>query len=441
MAWQLTRRALLAAAGGAAASEVDIEFELNDDGGWCWFQDERAISIGDRIIFGSVASGHADAARRGNIEVTEWGPMRTGRSTLHQPSAEADRRAWLDDHNAPALIERRDGRILAVYCQHGRESRIYYRVSKEPGDIRFWNPERVFEPSASSRVTYSNLHRVGSRIYNFFRGLDNSYKPSYIYSDDEGESWRTGHILIHVPAQFRHRPYVRYASDGRGTVHLFYTEGHPRDFNNSVYHVYLRDGKLYRSDGTALARLEDGLASPDAGTRIFSGDAGNVAWTSDIHVDAEGRPVVVYSVQKDGAGKPPGQGGEDHRYRYARWEGGRWRDEEIAFAGRRLYPGEDDYTGNICLDPRNPEVVYASTSVDPATGQGLAEGRYQIFRGERAGKWRWRQMTDTRDQDNIRPVAPLGARGVLLWLRGKMTTYTDYRFAVMGKHTYPVASK
>lgn len=434
MAAEIARRTVLA---WLASASTEIEFELNDDGGWCWFQDERALVLGERVILGTVASGHSDPGRRGWVEITDWGPNGVVRSALHRPDTETERKAWLDDHNAPALLERRDGRILAVYCQHGRESRIYYRVSKEPGQTKEWGPERVFEPSTTSRVTYSNLHRVGGRIYNFFRGLDNSYKPSYIYSDDEGETWTKGNVVIQVPARVRHRPYVRYAGDGRETVHLFYTEGHPRDFDNSVYHVYLRDGQLHRSDGTPVARLEDGLKSPDEGTQIFRGDASNVAWTSDVHLDTKGRPVVVYSVQKDGAGKGPGQGGEDHRYRWARWDGRRWMDEEIAYAGRRLYAGEDDYTGNVCLDPQNVNVVYASASVDPRTGRELAGGggRYQIFRGERkSGRWQWQQVTRSADADNIRPVVPIGGKGtVLLWLQGKMTTYTDYRFAVMGE--------
>lgn len=436
MSGTLSRRAWLATgAAQALAATTETEFELNDDGGWCWFQDERAIRIGEnKLVFGSVASGHKDPARRGRVEITAWGPN-VERTALHVPETEAGQKAWLDDHNAPALIKRRDGRILAIYCQHGRESRIYYRVSQEPGQLKAWGPERVFEASPSSRVTYSNLHRVRGRIYNFFRGLDNSYKPSYMYTEDEGDTWKTGNVVIQVPAKIRHRPYVRYASDGRETVHLVYTEGHPRDFDNSVYHVFLRDGKLHRSDGTAVARLEDGLKNPEEGTRLFAGNPANVAWTSDVHLDSAGRPVVVYSVQKDGAGKNPGQAGEDHRYRYARWDGRMWLDEEIAYAGRRLYAGEDDYTGNICLDPQNLNVVYASASVDPQTGRPLEGGKYQIFRGERQRprQWRWIQVTRTNDEDNIRPVVPIGI-GALLWLRGKMTAYTDYRLSVMGRY-------
>ena len=75
-------------------------------------------------------------------------------------------------------------------------------------------------------MTYSNLHYLSSenegqgRIYNFFRGLDRTFKPSYMFSDDGGLNWRTGNVFIDVPAAFRHRPYVKYASDNEDTIHF-----------------------------------------------------------------------------------------------------------------------------------------------------------------------------------------------------------------------------
>ena len=185
------------------------------------------------------------------------------------------------------------------------------------------------------------------------------------WSDDGGERFTAGGVVIDVPAAFRHRPYVKYASDGHGTVHLAYTEGHPRDFDNSVYHLYYRDGKLHRSDGTVIRTLAEGLRDPVEGTRIFQGDARNVAWVADLELDGQGRPFVAYSVQKDSAGLPPGQGGGDHRYRIARWTGTAWEDHEIAFAGTRLYAGEDDYTGGIALVPGDPSRVSSRRTPTP----------------------------------------------------------------------------
>lgn len=187
---------------------------INDDGGWCWFQDERVLLLNGKLIVGSVASGYRDPQRRGDIDVTTYdlASGRSQRATLHQGG-----QPWLDDHNAPAFVKRHDGRLLAMYSRHGADEKIFYRISKRPLDSNEWGDERLFVPSPTSRVTYSNLHWLSreERIYNFFRGLDNSFKPSYAWSDDDGESWRTGSVFINVPAEFRHRPYVKYASNAR----------------------------------------------------------------------------------------------------------------------------------------------------------------------------------------------------------------------------------
>ncbi len=425
----------VAAFAGLAAEPV----LFNDDGGWCWFQDERAVIHKGRLVIGSVAAGIHDPARRGDVEVVTY-ELASGRRILW----ELHDRLELDDHDAPALWVRPDGRWLAVYSKHGSENRFYYRLSARPHDPTEWGPVMSFSPSESSRITYSNLCYLAGegRLYNFFRGLDDSFKPSYAYSDDFGETWVRGNVIIQVPGAFRHRPYARYVSDGRETIHIFYTEGHPRNYDNSAYHIYCRRGVLYRSDGAAIRSLAEGLKEPQEGTRVFAGDADNVAWVSDIHLDRHGRPYVAYSVQKGGAGRPEKDHGEDHRYRYARWDGARWRDYEIAYAGSRLYPGENDYTGNIALDPADPDTVYISTNADPRTGRPLVSRRdgrrhWEIFRGRTTdgGKsWRWEQITRDSTCDNIRPIvpAPEGGYGAVLWLRGRYLAYTNYDLDVVG---------
>jgi hypothetical protein len=44
---------LLSLLGGALAAQGRKPVVLNDDAGWCWFQDERALVVGDRLVFGS----------------------------------------------------------------------------------------------------------------------------------------------------------------------------------------------------------------------------------------------------------------------------------------------------------------------------------------------------------------------------------------------------
>lgn len=110
----------------------------------------------------------------------------------------------------------------------------------------------------------------------------------------------------------------------------------------------------------------------------------------------------LFSVQMDSAGLPSKQGGMDHRYHWAQWDGERWISREIARAGRRLYAGEDDYTGGICLHPDEPGTVFISSSVEPRTGEPLASGHYELFKGRRnakSGDWTWESLTPGATED------------------------------------------
>src|ERR1035437_8994452 len=100
---------------------------LNDDGGWCWFEDPRVVVDGGKLVAGSVANGSHDPARKGDIDVVSY-DLTAGkavRSTLHK-------NLQADDHASPALLLRPDGRWLALYSMHGTENRIYHRLSVRP---------------------------------------------------------------------------------------------------------------------------------------------------------------------------------------------------------------------------------------------------------------------------------------------------------------------
>jgi hypothetical protein len=81
------------------------------------------------------------------------------------------------------------------------------------------------------------------------------------------------------------------------------------------------EGMLYKSDGSPICGLQQGLRTPEQGTRIFAGDTADIAWTSDIRLDRAGRPYVAYSVRKVPVGAPPDSARDDHRYHYSRWNG------------------------------------------------------------------------------------------------------------------------
>lgn len=407
--------------------------QLNDNGAWSWFMDERAIVHNGRLIVGSVRAV-GDFA---NTADPDWGNVEIA---VYDISSGAARKTVLhrhfeqDDHDGPALMPLSDGRYLAVYTKHGVERRVYYRFS-EADDPLTWGPAIEFETPGTDapnfrgdNVTYSNLFRLPSgRILNIFRGFD--HDPNYMFSDDEGRTWTYGGRLM--KGRDGYSPYLKYAYDGQGTIHFIATEDHPRNFDNSVYHGFIRDGHIYFSDGTLRGRISETtgveINTWDV-TKVFQGDPDNVAWVIDLELDAQNHPYAVISVQKDGRGLPPRQGGMDHRYYYARWDGRTWTVHEIAYAGTRLYPYEDDYTGLAALDPHDPGIIYISTDADPSTGAPLvskADGRRhrEIFRGttrDSGATWRWEPMTANSTVDNLRPLVPKwkDPRTALVWMRG-----------------------
>ena len=420
-----------------ALAAPDPWIVLNDDGGWCWFEDPRVVVDAGNLVLGSVANGSHDPARKGDIDVVSY-DLAAGtlvRSTLHK-------NLQADDHDSPALLLRPDGRWLALYSMHGTENRIYYRFSVRPHDATEWQPEQVFVPSLSTRVTYSNPLRLSrenvpeGRIYNFFRGYDNTAKPAWMFSDDLGESWRMGGLLIDFQAARKQRPYVKYASDGRDTIHFAFTEGHPMEFNTGIYHAVYRAGQICDSEGRFIRSPTNGPIVPSEATRIFAGNSNNMAWIHGLALDNQGRPRLVYTVQKNAAGVPKGKAGQDLRYHFARWDGSKWHDAEIAFAGSTLYTGEDDYAGGICLHPDDPDTVFISANVNPSTGE--SPGHFEIYRGhtrDEGATWKWSPVTRNSQVDNLRPIvlSTASKQTMLLWLRGHYRKYIDYDLQVVLK--------
>lgn len=427
--------------GGSGGAEPQIPTEvswlvLSDDGGYSWFESPRAIVHGTQLVVGTVAS---NGNRRGDVEAIVH-DLVTRETTIINLHDAID----ADDHNSAAFALRPDGSLLAMYARHDLDSLFYYRIS-EPNDAHEWRPERTYEPSSSTRVTYANpilLAAEENRIYNFYRGFDASFKPSYAYSDDLGESWVNGGIFIDVPAAERHRPYVHYESNGIDTVHFLYTEGHPRDFDNSLYHAFYRAGNLYGSDGTLIAPLATGMSAPNQGTRVVQGNADNVAWLVDFTLDPEGRPHAVYSMQVGSAGLPRGQGGDDIRFRFARYDGQAWVNSSLCYAGSRLFSGEDDYSGLAAFDPDDLYTVYVSTDADPENGTPLissADGQrhHELFvakSDDQGASWSFTPITQNSSLDHIRPLVVRAEDGqkALIWLAGSYGSYTEYDLSVTG---------
>jgi len=420
--------------------------QIAPDGAWTWFNDERAIWHLGKLYCGAVL-------RNGKVGVSQFDPV-----SLVSKQIELSGFSQVNDHNNPSITVMPDNRLMVVYSKHNGAS--YRRISTvtEPENPSDWWSELAMPGGA--HLSYANTYLLtdeSDRIYHFNRDI--KWNPTLTISDDNGATFG-------VPVHFistgngNTRPYPKYVSDGARRIDLIYTDGHPRDSTNSIYHLYYQESAFRRSDGTVVEAIADLPLEHDAqkrGTRVYTYSSSpwgqeegpddwipfGRAWTWDIDYGAGGHPVCVFQVQLD---QVTGVGWQHDRiyYYYARWTGTEWQRRFIAHGGRGIYSAEDDYGGGIAIDPDNPNVIYISTNAenpfrldDIYTVPLNTNERYEIWRGvtsDGGRTFRWEPITSESSQDNLRPFVPKGHgydRSVL-WLRGQYRSYTNFDTEVVG---------
>jgi len=404
------------------------------DGGWCWYQDPRAIIHNGKLFIGSVKGNGSGPALVGIYDLKAGKPLGT---VLMQD------KFGRDDHNSPVFYARPDGSVLAVYAKHNKDKFHYYRIS-DPQDYMTWSEEMVFDHSQTlknfNKVTYMNLYEMSAegKLYNFYRGFN--FNPSFLTSTDNGSTWSNDTHFIQSEVEGRQRPYARYAGNGVDTVYVSFTDGHPRNYGNSIYYCEFRGGAFYKADGTRIKSLnDDGPLLPSETEMVYKGSmtkekpegadsVPGAAWTAAIELDQEGHPHIGYTLHLSE---------KDHRYRLASWNGEAWTDREVAYAGSGLYSKESSYTGLITLDPVDPSVVFISTDVNPTTGEATG-GTHEIYRAkigpnDDISTIKWTPVTQNSPVRNLRPmILRDGSKRIVLWQRGDFIKYTNYDMDTVG---------
>lgn len=413
------------------------------DGAWTWFNDERALVLPS----GAILAGHvrADVA----IAVSHHDPA-TGRNSetvlLGSPPAEPD------DHNNPSLTMLGDNTVLAVYSRHGKDRLLRWRKSRhaEPRWAEDWGPEHSTELPAPTTYAHVLADRQGALLA-FHRCLN--WNPTLSVLFDGGPRCERPRRLI-ATGGGDVRPYVRLCAGPGGRIDLVYTDHHPRSLATAVYHAFLLDGVLYRTDGSPIGRIADGPADHDGGARgrLVYWPAPNVptidegpgipvpgarAWVWDVAIGANGRPVCVFSLAVTAAGRRRWM--QDRIvYAHAGFDGQRWRWQMIAEAGRPLYGKERHYAGGIALDPGDPSrVVFSSNALDPtdlgACSVRSPTGGCRLYEMRVGGTAPFDATPLTQAGNAIRPklIRGRGGNPLLFWLDGVYRTYTDYQTRIL----------
>jgi hypothetical protein len=434
------RRAVLTLASVAAmcalpSARADFSgtpMTFTTDGGWCWFQDPRAIITNNgHLVIGTTAGvTTAGVATGGDEDVTDYN-IATGALSTFTLKAAYNR----DDHASPAFTVLPDGRVLVAYAGHGVDVNLYWRVSAKVGDGSVWGAEQasvVNTVSDGNNNSYSNPFylSVPNTVYNFSRaiGYDTNYSKitGLNTSNNAGltsaanfsygghlQYWQNPNVGSLTGGNGGNgRPYVKYAANGTDTVWLATTEDSPQNYANSLYAGYVKfnsagAGAVYPSVGAALGAISTGTApTGSANPPTSGGNQGAIAsgtgysyqpyqFTPIVKANANVNGYNLTSSSPYGAGYAPwgssmllddignpymgfvvmrnlnGAYGNNLEYGYARLVNGVWKVSRIGYAGYGLYSSQNQYAGLIAVDALDPNKVYFSANVNPSTGADL----------------------------------------------------------------------
>jgi hypothetical protein len=409
--------------------------QFNDNGAWCWYQDERAVvdKANGELIIGSDASGAGvgGSIRNGNIEAVIF-DLQTG-----TPERFTFMKAGCDDHNTPAFLIRPDGNYLAMYAQH-YDGYSRYRIHIDNN----WTPEQKFNWSTipggtDFSTTYSNLFYLSEeeKVYNIVRCYARS--PNLMVSTDQGNTWSYGGLLTQPDESIGYvNGYFKYSGNGIDRIDFVGTEHHPRDYNTSIYHGYIKNGQTFTADGILLdSDVSDKTApKPAQFTKVFEantvvqGITMTRCWTIDLQTYDDGTLATIFKARAN-------DNEMDHRFFYARFDGSTWTSTYLGKAGSKMYSSEQDYVGLGALHPNHPGIIYISTPFDPGNDADL--GVREIFKGvttDNGATWSWTPVTQNSVRDNFRPIVPDWDKNntALLWWRGTYYTAQSFDAAIVG---------
>jgi hypothetical protein len=273
------------------------------------------------------------------------------------------------------------------------------------------------------------------KIYSFVRSIGAS--PNFLVSSNNGQTFTYGGRLTSTPLVGYVAGYYKYWGKGVDRIDFVGTEAHPRDFNTSLFHGYIKGGRSFDSTGKMIdANITDGNAPEVTSfTKVFAADTMvkginmTRAWMADVQTYDDGSIAMIFKMRAN-------ESETDHRFFYARFDGSTWKSTYLSKAGAKLFSSEQDYTGLGALHPNDPHTIYISTPFDPRDDTTMSP-KHEIFRGttcDQGATWSWTPVTQKSTRDNLRPIIPAwdGKNTALLWWRGTYTKAQAYNAAVVG---------
>ena len=435
----LTTLLVAAALYSGVAQETYSGSIVAEEGAWCWFADPRALHYEDAETGINVTYlGYIDV--HGNVKATQYDWI-SGHKTdvlirsYFQP----------DDHNNPTFVILPDKRVMIFYTRHTDEAKIWYRISRKPGDITALGDEKYL--TTANNTTYPSpfiLSDDPQHIYLCWRGIGWHPTIARLTLPDANDDCTFDFGPKQIVQSTGARPYAKYASNGKDKIYLAYTTGHPDNempdwlyFN--VIDINQGNGPILRdlngrqlsviANGTFNVNKTDSYASSYPAT-IVDKTANIRNWVWQITLDENEHPVIAYPHIDDAK--------TTHVYWYARWTGSEWRRTWVQYGGHAFHQNwnqtERCYSGGMTIDPDHVNDLYLS--IPTKDGAYNKDGVYEIWKytindeGKVSGS---EQITHHSTKNNVRPFVIPGSNNSpmrLAWMNG------DYYYWMVQKN-YP----
>ncbi|MCR5820012.1 MAG: BNR-4 repeat-containing protein [Bacteroidaceae bacterium] len=410
-----------------------------DEGAWCWFADPRALHYeNEDNSINSTYIGYIDV--HGNVKATQYDWVKNRKTDVlirsyFQP----------DDHNNPTFVVLPDERVMIFYTRHTDEAKIWYRISRTPGDISSLGDEKYL--ATANNTTYPSpfiLSDDPEHIYLCWRGIKWHPTIARLTIPDANDNCQFDFGPKQIVQSTGSRPYAKYQSNGKDKIYLSYTTGHPDNempdwlyFN--VIDINKGNGPILRDiKGTQLKKISDGVFNVSKTSSYASSypftivdNTDNIRnWVWQITLDKDENPVIAYPhIDNEKT---------SHVYWYARWNGSAWKRTWVQYAGHAFHQNwnstERCYSGGMAVDPENINDLYLS--IPTKNGAYDKDGVYEIWKytiddsGNVAGS---EQITRDSEKNNVRPFIIPGSKNSpmrLAWMNG------DYYYWMVQKN-YP----
>lgn len=400
------------AAGAASSAPRSHAFALGK-GAWTYFTDPRSVSDGEKTYTGWIT-------RAGRVEIgsVDWASG-TIKSQVIGP------RIGRDDHNNPALVLRKDGRLSAFFSPHSGprlpllgKSHMYFSTTLKPGDISRWShvqrvpvnvrgglgytyPSPIVLPSGAIWLAWRGGNWLPTQS---IRGDGGWKRASNITTDNVvGRKLFNGHLPL--------RPYTKYAPGQAGRIHMAYTDGHPLEDRTSIYYLSESslDDRKFKANGRELGRGAKPIGTRN-GELVASWKSHGKTWVMDVADQGDGRPVILYSAGWSRFRKV--------QFRIARWTGKRWKDSLLSWASdapresRKGY-GSQFFSGGATIDHNNTHRFFVSRGIGK-------KYRVQVMTGDARDQTFTSEVVSPLNRSCFRPAGSPGVdHNVVVFLCGK----------------------